>query len=116
LRLPAFPVEAIGRFFASPMNAESPIMGGMSDIDANDVAQARGGDGEAYRRIIARHQQLLAKRMRRFARSAADVEELVHETFVQAYMSLHTYSERAPFEHWLASIATRVGYAYWKRR
>jgi RNA polymerase sigma-70 factor (ECF subfamily) len=88
----------------------------MSDVDASDVSRARGGDGDAYARIVARHQSVLAKRMRRFARSAADVEELVHETFVQAYLSLHTYSERAPFEHWLASIATRVGYAYWKRR
>jgi RNA polymerase sigma-70 factor, ECF subfamily len=91
-------------------------MTAMTDVDATDLAQARTGNGEAYRRIVARHQQALASRMRRFARSPADVEELVHETFVQAYMSLHTYSGRAPFEHWLASIATRVGYAFWKRR
>jgi RNA polymerase sigma-70 factor (ECF subfamily) len=102
--------------FAATPRCESPILGEMSELDATDVAQARKGDGEAYRRIVLRHQQSLAKRMRRFARTVGDVDELVHETFVQAYLSLHTYSERAPFEHWLQSIATRVGYAYWKRR
>ncbi len=114
LRLPALLIASVAGFFAA--RVESPILTSMSDLDASDAARARGGDGDAYGRIIARHQNGLAKRMRRFARSAADVEELVHETFVQAYMSLHTYSERAPFEHWLASIATRVGYAYWKRQ
>ncbi|MGN6370644.1 MAG: RNA polymerase sigma factor [Phycisphaerae bacterium] len=88
----------------------------MSDADATDVAQARNGNGDSFRRLILRHQQPLANRMRRFARSPADIEDLVHETFVQAYLSLHTYSERAPFDHWLAGIATRVGYAFWKRR
>ncbi len=116
LRLPVISIPSFRCLFAASAGAELPIQSAMSDDDASDVALARGGNGEAYRRIVARHQHGLAKRMRRFARSAADVEELVHESFVQAYMSLHTYSERAPFEHWLASIATRVGYAYWKRR
>ncbi len=116
LRFPASFAPSLVLFFAAPARAELPIQKVMSDVDASDVARARGGNGEAYRRIVARHQVALAKRMRRFARGGADVEELVHETFVQAYMSLHTYSQRAPFEHWLASIATRVGYAYWKRR
>ena len=111
-----FPAPSPPGSFAATSPQESPILGRMTALDAQDVTRARKGDGEAYRRIVLRHQQSLATRMRRFARGAADVEELVHETFVQAYLSLHTYSERAPFEHWLQSIATRVGYAYWKRR
>jgi RNA polymerase sigma-70 factor (ECF subfamily) len=35
---------------------------------------------------------------------------------VEAYLSLHTYRRQAPFSHWLARIATRVGYRFWKEK
>lgn len=78
-----------------------------------DVEAACGGDGEAYRRIIERHQPLLARRMLRFTRHPRVLEELVHDVFVEAYFSLHGYRGDAPFEHWLQRIATRVGYRHW---
>src|SRR5579862_5261057 len=84
--------------------------------DRGDVTASLGGDAEAYRRIVRRHQDAVARRMRRFARGAAGVEELTHDVFVEAYFSLANYSGRAPFVHWLNRIATRVGYRYWKRR
>ena len=81
-----------------------------------DIAAARHGDGDAYARIVRRYQPTIARRMTRFARSAADVEELVHDVFVEAYFSLQRYRGDAPLEHWLQKIATRVGYRFWKRR
>src|SRR5579884_1281098 len=87
-----------------------------ADPDRADVLAARGGDGNAYRRLVERYQNALAQRMRRFSRDAGEIEDLVHETFVQAYLSLHTFLERAPFEHWLNTIATRVGYAFLKQK
>jgi RNA polymerase sigma-70 factor (ECF subfamily) len=41
---------------------------------------------------------------------------LVHDVFVEAYLSLKKYQGRAPFLHWLRKIATRVGYRYWKQQ
>jgi RNA polymerase sigma-70 factor (ECF subfamily) len=84
--------------------------------EAAEVRAARAGDGDAYARIIARHQAALAQRMRRFARDAATVEELVHDVFVEAYFSLGSYRGEAPLEHWLQRIATRVGYRAWQRQ
>jgi len=40
----------------------------------------------------------------------------VQDVFVEAYLSLSRYRGKAPFEHWLARIATRVGYRYWKEK
>jgi RNA polymerase sigma-70 factor (ECF subfamily) len=84
--------------------------------DRADITASLAGDGEAYRRIVQRHQSLVARRMRRFARDAGAVEELVQDVFVEAYFSLPGFSGKAPFEHWLNRIATRVGYAFLKRR
>ena len=81
-----------------------------------DVRAAMAGNGDAYARIIRRYQPAFARRMVRFTRDRAAVEELVHDVFVEAYYSLEKYRGDAPFEHWLQRIATRVGYRYWKRR
>ena len=54
--------------------------------------------------------------MWRFTRDRQQWEELVQEVFVEAYLSLKTYSSKAPLLHWLRRIATRVGYRYWKNQ
>jgi RNA polymerase sigma-70 factor (ECF subfamily) len=88
---------------------------GDAAVDIEDVRQSRRGDSDAYRRLIERHQEHVARIMWRFSRDRREHEELVEDVFVEAYMSLNTYRRKAPFEHWLARIATRVGYRYWKR-
>ena len=82
--------------------------------DIDDVRLSRQGDPDAYTRLIERHQQEISKIMWRFSRNRTVHEELVQDVFVEAYISLATYKERAPFTHWLTRIATRVGYRYWK--
>jgi RNA polymerase sigma-70 factor (ECF subfamily) len=81
-----------------------------------DVKAAAGGDGDAYRRVIDRYQDTIARRMVRFTRDPQLLEELVHDVFVEAYFGLAGYRGDAPLEHWLQRIATRVGYRYWTRR
>jgi RNA polymerase sigma-70 factor (ECF subfamily) len=88
----------------------------MDQADQQDVAASLRGDGRAYERLLRRHQQQIAARMWRFTRDRTDLEELVHDVFVEAYMALGGYQGRGPFAHWLNRIATRVGYRFWKRR
>jgi RNA polymerase sigma-70 factor (ECF subfamily) len=54
--------------------------------------------------------------MWRFTRDRVVLEELVQDVFVEAYLCLARYRGDGPFEHWLRSIAVRVGYRYWKGR
>ncbi len=82
--------------------------------DFEDARQSCQGDSEAYRRLIERHQEQVARILWRFSRDRQVHEELVQEVFVQAFLSLGDYRAEAPFAHWLARIATRVGYRYWK--
>jgi len=84
--------------------------------DSPDIQAALGGDGRAYARLMRRYQPLVTRRMWRFTRDRRELEELVHEVFVEAYLSLATFGGRAPFAHWLSRIATRVGYRFWRRR
>lgn len=86
------------------------------DDDAGDVADALAGDEEAYCRLVLRHQRDIAAQMRRFSRDPAVAEELVHEVFVEAYLSLRSYRATAPWLHWLRRIAVRLGYRHWAKR
>ena len=85
-------------------------------VDRDDVEWTRRGDPEAYRRLIERHQGFVARLLWRFSRDRQVHEELVQDVFVEAYLSLAGYHGKAPLEHWLARIATRVGYRYWKEK
>jgi RNA polymerase sigma-70 factor (ECF subfamily) len=84
--------------------------------DAEDVRLAGRGDGDAYRRLVERHQGHVARLLWRFDRDRRVHEELVQDVFVEAYLSMGQYRGKAPFEHWLTRIATRVGYRYWKEK
>ena len=88
----------------------------VSEVDWSDIAKTLGGDGQAYARIVTRYQDQITAQMWRLSRQRADCEQLVHEVFVEAYLSLRAYKGRAPFLHWLRRIATRVGYRYWKQQ
>lgn len=83
--------------------------------DIADVAACRHGDEQALRRIIDRNQAHVAAIMWRFTRDRILHAELVHDVFVQAYLSLHTYRAEAPFAHWLSRVALRVGYRHWRQ-
>ena len=54
--------------------------------------------------------------MWRFTRDRRQWEELVQDVFVEAYLALRTFRGDAPLLHWLRTIATRVGYRYWRAR
>lgn len=84
--------------------------------DAAVVAAVLQGDDEAFSSLVEKHQATIAQQMQRFSRDATVVEELVHDVFVEAYVSLKSYHSKAPLIHWLRKIAVRVGYRYWKRR
>lgn len=86
---------------------------------ARDVADLRAtlaGDQAAFGRLVERHQAAIAAYMWRFTRDPRACEELVHDVFVEAYLSLASFRGRSPWLHWLKRIATRVGYRYWRRR
>jgi len=89
---------------------------GSTPADLDDVRLTRRGDPDAYRRLIERHQERVARMLWRFSRDRQVQEELVQDVFVEAYLSLRGYRGKAPLEHWLARIATRVGYRYWKEK
>jgi len=84
--------------------------------DIEDIEKTREGYPDAYQRLVERYQDHVARIVWRFSRDRAIHEELVQDVFVEAYLSLNTYRGQAPLGHWLARIATRVGFRFWKEK
>ncbi len=98
------------------MTMTTPVSHDRPDPDALDAAQTLLGDADSYARIVRRHQGEIGSRMWRFTRDRFEHEELVQEVFVEAYLGLERFRGDAPLGHWLARIATNVGYKFWKNR
>ena len=109
-------VELVYRLMDSELVAEDRQQTNASlAAEFEDVRLSRRGDSDAYTRLIKQHQPYVSQILWRFSRDRLVHEELVQDVFVEAYMSLGSYRQKAPFGHWLSRIATRVGYRYWKQ-
>ena len=97
-------------------STQAKVSESASTAEAADIRAALDGNGDAYARLVRRHQDAIGAMMWRFTRHPREWEELVHDVFVEAYFSLPSFRHRAPFEHWLKRIATRTGYRYWKQQ
>lgn len=80
------------------------------------IKAAQSGDGEAYRLLVREFQDQIAEQIRRFSRDPQFCEELTHDVFVEAFLSMRSYRGSAPWMHWLRRIAVRIGYLYWQEQ
>jgi RNA polymerase sigma factor (sigma-70 family) len=76
-------------------------------LDADLVADARGGSSLAFARLVERHQQALRAFLRRTCGDWAQADDLAQETFLAAWSSLHRLREGDSVRAWLCGIAYR---------
>lgn len=94
----------------------SPCSNDTQTEDCADIEAVLAGDRERYSDLMRRHEAAMARQMWRFTRNPGERDELVQEVFVEAYLCLARYRRKAPFTHWLRTIAVRRGFRFWKQR
>ena len=80
----------------------------MSDTDTALVVRARDGDRAAFEELVRRTSRLVYARLYLDAGKADRVEDLLQETFLLAFRSLHTLDVATGFRPWLLAIAHNV--------
>ncbi len=80
------------------------------------MAAALAGSEDAYAELTIRHKGRVFGVASRFARDAAELEDICQEVFIQAYFKLRQYRADSPFEHWLLRITTHKCYDYLRKR
>ena len=71
------------------------------------IRAARGGDTDAFRRLVEAHQNAAYETALRILRSPEAAEEAAQDAFVRAWRALPGFREEARFSTWLYRIVTR---------
>jgi RNA polymerase sigma-70 factor (ECF subfamily) len=82
--------------------------------DAEIVRQVLDGHINAFESLLIRYRDLVLKIVKRHL-PYDDVEETIQDVFVRVYQSLPTFKGKGEFRQWLASIAVRTCYDYWRK-
>ena len=80
-----------------------------ADLSDGDLARlARRGDPAAFRLLVERHQPMVRARARQLAPDPGDVDDIVQESFLQAFLALDRLRDPDRFAGWLAGIVLNV--------
>ncbi len=82
------------------MSAEIP--------DGDLVRLARDGDAVAFRLLVERHQPMARSRARSLCGNPSDVDDVVQESFLRAFIGLDRLRDPDRFAGWLGSIVLNV--------
>ena len=80
----------------------------MDDPDLPFVEAIKAGDERAFDELMARHKVAVHRFVFRCVGNEEDAEELAQETFVRAYLNLHSFRPTARFSTWLFQIALNL--------
>jgi RNA polymerase sigma-70 factor (ECF subfamily) len=88
----------------------------MDGGDELQVAQAKGGDQDAFRGLVERHSRSLLRLAYRMTGNEHDAEEVVQEAFLRAYKRLDRFEARANFGTWLYRIGVNCALDLMRKR
>lgn len=84
------------------------VAGSVMHADTALIQRAKANDRAAFNEIVLRYKDKVYNYIYRMVRNATDAEDLTQETFVRAYLSLHSFQSRASLNTWLFRIATNL--------
>lgn len=99
--------------FSSSLRLDKVL--GVSLEDNEIIKKVLAGDTDCFRILVERHMNsvmlIVSRRI-----PAVEARDIAHDVFVRAYNSLKKYKAQSPFQNWLAKIAVRECYDYWRRK
>jgi len=78
------------------------------DIDHDLITQFKNGSTEAMEGIVQRYEGRIFNFVLRMCGQVQDAEDVMQETFLSAFRSLHEFREKAKLKNWLFRIASRA--------
>ena len=84
--------------------------------EKRDIARARDGDKEAYRRLVEGCQDRLFGLVLSLLGNREQAEDLTQEIFVKAYFALSSFQGQSAFYTWLYRIASNHCLDYLRKR
>ena len=92
-----------------------PERGLVWEGDLELARRAAGGDRSAFHAVVDRHAQPLFRIARGLCPTADDAEDVVQETFLEAYKGIGRFDGRSSLLTWLSRILARRAGRMWRR-
>lgn len=80
----------------------------IDDIDI--ISQVISGDTERYKEIVSRYNGYLYKVGKSYGYRHAEIEDLMQETYINAYINLKKFKSRSTFKTWIVRIMLNACY------
>src|SRR5678816_3684571 len=87
-----------------------------AEADRRAVAKVLGGDRQAFRPLVERHQRGVYNVINRLIRNPPDAEDLAQQAFVSAFDALGSFKLDARFSSWIYRIAVNLAKDHLKSR
>jgi len=75
-----------------------------AEEDRELVQLAQTGDSHAFAMLMRRYTPSLNRFLRRFMRNSDDVEDVIQETFIRAYLAINRFRSDSTFSTWIVRI------------
>ena len=80
------------------------------------VRLCQNGTESAFEELVRRHQQRIMALVGGILRRSEDVEDVVQQVFMKAYVSIKRFDQRAAFSTWLYKIAVNECWDYLRKK
>ena len=87
-----------------------------ADEDREDIQRAREGDRKAFRRLVEKYQQRVARSVVAMLGPSSEVDDVVQDTFIKCYQSLDKFRGDASFATYVNKIAVNKSLDVLRRR
>ena len=88
----------------------------MDRTEALLIADLCEGDETALAPLVERYKRMVYRLAVQITKNHADADDVMQETFIKVYRSIHTFRRDAAFETWLYRIAVNEALNFVKRR
>jgi RNA polymerase sigma-70 factor, ECF subfamily len=77
----------------------------LQDVDSELVAQAQGGNLQAFEELVRRHTQLIYRTLMAILGDTADAQDVMQDALLSSFKHIGGFQGRSKFSTWLVSIA-----------
>lgn len=99
------------------VTAANPVaFGSAEETDESLVTRARAGDSAAFELLMRRHNQRVFRVVRSVLRDTDDIEDVIQQAYVQAFLHLDQFGGNARWSTWLCRIAINEALARLRQR
>ena len=93
-----------------------PVQDQRQTLEFELVRRVQSGDQEAFRDLVARHQNRIFSIVYRTLRNREDAEDVAQRVFTKVYFAIQSFDCRNSFLSWTYKIALNECYSYLRKR